>query len=348
MFLLGFNNYFDIYEDENGLELKNIDEMASVDEPQIWNVPTVVLSSINVNTIKILNSIFYTVYGKFFEEDGVHTISPEEEFDENTIIKALFYGNLSAGSFNFNSGEILGINVKRRYQDEYQLIYTYKTLYDEDGNDIYAFSFEDNTVRLGESYSYAMFPIFVDSDGQPYEQDYIPDGGESQSFSVDYLGAIISDGTQSYSSYMNIEVKRNKNKPVSVYTAQGKKYPYIISNGNINYSSGTLSGVFVLSENCEPDFENARTYREDFYSFLYNGSPKLLRFYDGSMWLIQISSETITEDNSEHPNLVSVSFEWTEIDDCDNLQILSDYGIVNSSYFIDLSEQLEDGVSYVW
>ena len=67
MFLLGFNNYFDIYENENGLELKSIDEMASVDEPQIWNAPTVMLSSINVNAIKILNSIFYTVYGKFFE-----------------------------------------------------------------------------------------------------------------------------------------------------------------------------------------------------------------------------------------------------------------------------------------
>lgn len=344
MFIAGFTNYFDLYSENGSIKLKTIEEMKTISSPQIWNTSTIGVTDIPINSIKIQNAVYYTIYGEKVNDSDYESVTPENEFDEDTILRATFNNNLSAGSFSFSSGTVLGINVKRRSNNDYQLIYTYQTAYDEDGNETYAFSFEDNTVRLGETYTYAMFPIIQDEDGNIYEQDYTPDNDSAQSFSVDYLGLIISDGEQSYSTFINADVIQSREKPSSVQIVAGKRYPYVISSGDVNYSTGTAQGVFAPVSDCVMDTKEARQYREDFYDFLYNGKPKLLRFYDGGMWLVKVSGTSITEGHDEHPDLVLTSFEWTEIDDCDDLDILSKYGIVNTQSSLDsITQQNTEG-----
>lgn len=311
----------------------------------LWCVSNVFPACHEITAVRVQNGIFDALCGRTDDTidflSGATGTGDENDpinftFDQYTILQAFFEGNLSAGSFKFDSQAVCAINVKRRKERDYELIYTYVPVLDGSGNQIFNFAFEDNTVRANTVYSYAIFPV-VNDDGHVYEQSYIQAGGADSSIMVNFDGIIISDSDFTYSTFIETGIQASRAKPASVVTAQGRKYPFVISNGDINYSTMEVRGLFIDHEGCELNFENAPQYRAEFYDFLLNGKPKLLRKDNGEAWLVKVSSEQIAEDNSDHPDKVISSFTATEIANCDSLESLQKHGLLQNIYDLESS-----------
>ena len=117
-----------------------------------------------------------------------------------------------------------------------------------------------------------------------------------------------------------MQITKKRTKPRSITVPSIRKYPYVISNGANDYNSGSVSAQWLEydSESDDWDIDGAYTFTDALEDFLNNGLPKLLKYQDGRMWLIDVSSSDITESEDESHLQVHTSFEWTEIGDCDS------------------------------
>jgi len=169
----------------------------------------------------------------------------------------------------------------------------------------------DITVRSNTDYQYILVPIQNGNNGNSTTPINVR---------AKFRGVFIIDKTGAFNTEIELAIPKQQNKPTSIVETIKSKYPFFISNGVSNYRSGTVDGIFVPIDidNCIIDFKNSWKNRERFNAFLYNNLPKLLKYESGEMWLIAVSSNTITEIEQGHPYKVLTSFEWTEIDNCDS------------------------------
>lgn len=309
----------------------------------------------NIDDLVIDNAIFDAIYmGKVqdldYENGKKHyeITSPFTQpystqpsgWNEDTVLYAKFStsGSLSAGSFDFNDSNIDYLNVKRRFSDDYgfQTVYSHQIIKDEEGKDIegaYSFSFDDTSVRNNASYQYSIYPVV-----NGIEQVY----SEASSITTDWDGLFIICKDDLYNAIMEVSVSSTRNKPTSIVQPINRKYPVVVTNGNCDYNTVDISALFVEfdSETCTFNFNEANQYREALYDCLHDSNAKLVKYEDGRMWLCSISGESITEDRSEHPDKVVTTVQFTEIGDCDDLEVLKTYGL---SGLVGYSDEKDSG-----
>ena len=132
---------------------------------------------------------------------------------------------------------------------------------------------------------------------------------------VKYRGILIIDETGGYSVLVSPSYTVKKTYNVSYVKPYYSKYPHAIQNGNMNYYSGTFTGIFnPIDEQCrlvQDRIIDGVNYELQVMEFLANGNPKILKTYDGNLWYVMIDSEITKEKNAA--NLMQISFNWTEI-----------------------------------
>lgn len=224
-----------------------------------------------ITKLQITNGIYDTLFGS----ENIN--ASQLDWDFYTRLYAKFQNNLSAGNVNFSAKTISAIRVKRRKSDEH----LWFDLCDIpiNANDDFNFEVFDKYAQGNTEYYYALVPISNSISGNMIKNHILST----------FDGFYLLDRDISYHIFLDAKISTSINKPNSTVTVLGKKYPYYISNGNVNYKSGTLSFGLAPIHNCEIDELQGQVYREQFEEWLFNGSPKLLKSWTGQLFLINIT-----------------------------------------------------------
>lgn len=136
---------------------------------------------------------------------------------------------------------------------------------------------------------------------------------------------LIIGENSSYACYMDALITPTRNAMVTTYNTIQSAYPFVIYNSTNRYDTGKAEGFWAEWDDNLQDFDyDAKSnalFRNEIKEFLYDFKPKLIRYRDGSRWLVGISEQTITEIRDKSDQHIGLSFGWTEIglNDTDNL-----------------------------
>lgn len=236
-------------------------------------------------------------------------IMPPHGWDEDTIMYAKLDGDLKAGSIDSLWQNVDGFKLKRRNVGEYDWL-TLKYFARNESLSPSSFSYIDNTVPNNTEVEYAIVPI---KDG--VEQEYV-----IRTVTSKFNKIYICDATEIYSFSAGFSYgDENRVQKVGVFEPYGRKYPVVVSNGNISYSTGSISTT-VLPDNYMETRELDRSAiimkRKQLNDFLTNKKAKILKDWNGNAWLIFITGNPIISyDSNSGMLLPQISAEWTEIGD---------------------------------
>ena len=260
----------------------------------------------NATSIKIANGVFDQLYAT--SEALSYSTTIPSIWNFYTIMDAKFNGNLLAGNIDFAVSEVDSLRIKRRIKGTIPWIILHEQAVSTASDLIIAYY--DITNRANTTYEYAIVPVFDQVEGAFYISEV----------TTNYQGLFIVDKDNVFSTELDVQISEKRNKPRSIITPLNRKYPYVISNGTSNYDSGSVSAEWLEydSDSDAWDITGGRDFVVAFKDFLNDGLPKLLKYEDGRMWLIDISSSEIADSEDEMHLQIHTSFDWTEIGDCDS------------------------------
>lgn len=264
--------------------------------------------------------------------------------------------------------DITKILVKRL--DTSDITMTWLTLFSidiETASDM-DFTVIDFYNRYGREYQYALVPVMIQNQSGvdvEIEGGYTLSNVVRSVFD----GVYIADNTaiqrlQAGVGYNGVTVRQN----IGVIETIGSKYPVIVSNNNLNYRSGTIyadvfhdgfysanaypvltelvnsTGVYLVTNNGEvfvvlnnvSATKNrwSRTAmvsaREAMEAFLTNKSPKILKDWNGNIWLVMFTSDiNLNFVNEWGMGISSFEASWTEIGNPEDQYDLQNSGLIN-------------------
>ncbi|MEG2381078.1 MAG: hypothetical protein RSB38_05225 [Oscillospiraceae bacterium] len=259
-----------------------------------------------ITEVQISNSISDEIY--MTSQPLNYSTSIPTTWDFDTILHAKFNNNLLAGNVEFAVGEVSKLRLKRRKRESVkwdilleQPVSTIKDLHIE---------WEDRTARANTSYEYAIVPMFGDVEGSFFASD----------ITTDFRGLFIMDRDNTFATELDVKITEQREKPRAVIKTINRKYPFVISNGKNDNNAGSLSAQFLeyYPESDDWNVDGVRLYLDNLKDFLNNGTMKLIKYEDGRMWLIDLSSPSITDTEDGMQAMVHTSFDWVEIGDCDD------------------------------
>lgn len=307
-------------------------------------VGSVVASQLNPTPTKIndIDLVVMTngIYDELYATKSTSAYSKEtpaqSDWDFNTILHAFFSGDLHAGNVKYTAAEVDCLRIKRRKKGTLEWITLFEITVDS--ADDFHFERFDQYARSHTDYEYALIPVIYHIEGG---EDVEGNLNISEVHSV-FDDVFISERDTTYHAATELNWSVTKNHPSLVVAPINRKHPFVFGNGNSNYYSGTLSGIWVeLDKLCTYSnymswddawsevWNHGWEYREGLMEFLCNGRPKILKLPDGRMWLITIT-DSPTETVSLHYQTPTTSFNWTETDDCESGKALYENNFIDA------------------
>lgn len=263
----------------------------------------------NVKKIKLASALF----DEFSLLNGLQsTSSSKSDWSVYNLLLAKFQNNLNAGNVDFTSLIVATLKIKRRKIEELNNWYT---LQEVDYVKDQTYEFYDNLNVYGQEYEYAIVPT-TSSD---IEGEYI-----TNTILSEFNSAYICEKDINYKLLYNLsydDTTRVRKK--AIFEPIGSKYPITVSNGLINYEQGGFKAL-VLSNETESGYGNINktkeiSHRKVLLDFLTNGNTKVLKDFNGNVWMIQISDNPIVSYINELSNaLANISCRWVEIGSMDS------------------------------
>lgn len=228
-----------------------------------------------------------------------------ESWDIYTILLAGFDNTLKAGSIDYSLEDIDYIRIKRRKFGEFD----WETIFQKkiDTLQDLVFSGEDYFAINNTEYEYAWVPVLSNTEG-----NYIVHQIESK-----FRGVFIADADVIYKLSAGVSYgPSEQTQLVAVYNPLGKKYPIYVSNGATNYQTGSVTAKII------GNYENTHTfnrkemveYKNALLKWLTNKRAKVLKDFNGNIWLIYITgSPSVTYDVQWGNNMMEVSFQYGEV-----------------------------------
>lgn len=259
-----------------------------------------------INKIKLMNAVFDELNLMKGIQDNS---SAKTGWNYYNLLLAKFQGNLNAGNVDFTGMSVATLKIKRRKKEELNNWYT---LFQENYVKDKQYEFYDNLNTYGQEYEYAIVPTTASN----IEGNYVNDSVISE-----FDSAFICEKYTSYKLKYNMTYgDTTRVKPVGVFEPIGSKYPITIRNGQINYEKGDLTAL-VLSEQTENlgtgiDRVNEVSHRKALLDFLTNGNAKVLKDFNGNVWMIQISDNPqVSYLNDLSQGLANIKLTWVETGD---------------------------------
>ena len=278
----------------------------------------------SLDNARIENAIYDTVR---IDNEITDTFDISEEWVETTKLLALFKGNLYAGNVDLGIKNTSNIIIKRRKYGEFEWF----NMFDIPVVDVKSFNFNiiDKYPSATFDYQYAVVPIINGLEG---EYNFgINDINGNDYISCDFDGFIILDRDSEYSSFMDVTFETQKNQIKNMITTLNSRYPFMIKNSQSNYYSGTVSATILKLVDSSYSPRESRMYREEFLNFLVNENVKILKYYDGRTFMVEITESPIDSAN-EHQEKHTVSFSFVEVGN-----LLSNEDMYNNG-FLDITE----------
>lgn len=278
----------------------------------------------NITTTRIKNGIFDHINISSDVTGAYNPVQPTD-WNFNTLLDSDFNGNISGGNVDQLASDITAIKIKRRPKGTFEWT-TIKTVEVNKASDL-SFIFSDNLAMNYTTYEYALVPLTGEAPNY-VEGDYIVEEVLSK-----FNGVFICDADTVYKFFAGVEYGSNDRvQQVGVYPVLGKSKPVIISNGLIDYQTGSIKGLVL-----PPDFDDNRqldrvaiTKQKDVLTkFLVNKKAKIIKDWSSNMWLCYIhTNASVAYDNSYGQGMMSVSAGWTEIGDATSKYDLFEAGLI--------------------
>lgn len=295
--ILGFNFLFDSY---------------AID-PRPTNVEPLVSASVR-------NGIFDEInISADVDKQTIDTTIPSV-FDKYDFLLCNFNGNIDGGgleSYDFNL-----MRIKRREAGTFNWI----TLFEININDLEDMNFTryDKYARNNTVYEYAFVPVSGGVEG-----NYSIISVESKFYKI-YL----CDESNIYSLDAGIAFGSiSKSNKTNIFEPLMGKYPIVVSNAELNYKSGTLSGTIITPREEETkiwDLNQNIKLQNDILNFLINKKAKIYKDWMGNSYLILIVEDvSLTPNNSINGRLADVAFSFVEIGDAESQEDLYENGLID-------------------
>lgn len=232
----------------------------------------------------------------------------EPSWSYDTILDCDFNGNIAGGNVSYTLEQLSSIQIKRRLYDPSNLV-NWTVLGDIEvvNEGSIEFTMTDNLMPNGYTIEYAIVPIINGAEGL-----YITDKVESK-----FNGVYICDLDTMFKLYANVEYGDiTNNQSIGVVETIGSQYPTIIRNNKIDYKKGSVKGK-LLGVNFETTRKINRndvvTQINNYEKFLKNGKAKIIKDWNGNVWLITVvGAPTTTYDSNYGMGIASTNFEWVE------------------------------------
>lgn len=241
------------------------------------------------------------------------------DWQVNTSLHATYQNSLKAGNVDYTNETVSQAKIKKRYVGEFD----WKTVYVQEivTNDDFQVVFYDYFSPTGKAVEYAYVLNVGGKDIEAATNIITPE------FNTYF---ICGRNGESYPLILNVENNITYNRESNIITTLGRKYPYVNNNGLNQYYSGNINVSFIATDNkCNWDTENAWKYRNEIDKFLANGEPKILKSFEGEIWLVDIVN-SIPRSNSGHYQLIDQQIEWVEVGDPYSIGDLYDNGFINT------------------
>lgn len=273
-----------------------------------------------LTTATVSNGIFNeTEISSQVDATTIDTTIPTA-FGTYDVLLCNFNGNIEGGSLDYYDFDL--IRVKRREYGTFDWV----TLFEipvTSLSDMY-FTKYDLFAKTNTTYEYAFVPVTSGSEG-----NYSIVSVDSKFYKV-YL----CDSNSIYALDAGVTFgSLSKSNKTNVFEPLMGKYPIVVSNAQLNYKSGTLSGtiitptedatkVFNLSQNIE--------LQNEILEFLVNKKAKIYKDWMGNSYLVLIvENVTLTPNNNLSGKLADVAFSFVEIGDVNDQEDLYENGLIN-------------------
>ena len=256
----------------------------------------------NLNSITLDNGIYDDLF--ITKNYNMEITNSNKEWDFDTVLHAMFNGNLLAGNIEFALNTISSIRIKQREKGKFDWI----TIYDIPINSIEDLDFVRTYkyCKGNTNYEFAVVPVLNNT----IEGNMSVVECESK-----FTGAYLMERDASIQMVVNFESSQQRNHSSTTIQTLGRQRPYYITNGMSNYESGSINVVFIQFDNCEPNTKTGSKYRKNIYDMLTNKKPKILKFDDGRTYIVGIT-EAISQTSDIDIPVTTIN--WTEIADIDS------------------------------
>lgn len=274
----------------------------------------------NITETKIENGVFDHFNVTRNVTNDYSTDIPTD-WDWETIMDCNFKNNISAGNVDQIAADITGYRLKRRKVGEFE--WTTIKEAEIDSLEELSFTFTDNLAMNFTEYQYAYVPMMSGVEG-----NYIVDNIYSE-----FRGVFICDYDTVYKLYSGVGYGNIvQTQQVGVFEPYGKQYPIVISNGSLNYQTGSISGKILpadFEETGNLDRQEIVARKKVLTDFLTNRKPKIIKDWNGGAWLCIITGNpSLKPDNSYGMGVWDFNASWTETGAPDNKSDLFKNGLI--------------------
>ena len=235
------------------------------------------------------------------------------QWQSNTVFLATFNNTLEAGNLSMGDTEIDRLRFKKRKKGDMNWLLIDEVLYDKNQE---TYETKDRLARSNVEYEYAIVPVANNVEGNII----------SSSIIALHEGLWIVDADNSVNIFCEVNYGTvNHNTNIASFDLLDNKYPVVIS-GELDYVSGTISGRLLSDEsliNNSLDIQAEVKLREKVLAFMKNGKPKIMKNNEGRYYLIAVTN-VIEKPHDLNNASVTLSFDYVEIGDAENLQTLID------------------------
>ena len=245
-------------------------------------------------------------------------------WDFNTILDCDFNYNINGGNVDLLLDQIDAIRIKKRKKGAF----TWIALKDVPITTLDDLSFikTDTFLPTGEDFEYALVPMLNGVEG-----NYI-----ISEITTEFNGIFISDVNSIFKLFYGVSYGGTTSiQSVGELQPLGSRYPITISNSAVNYKRGSISGTLL-----NDDYDTTRILdrkamvekSELFDAFIKNGKPKIIKDWNGNIWLVKIVGDISTSYNNNYGmGVMDTSFSWVEQGQYDNQEDLYRNGLTTIS-----------------
>ena len=275
-----------------------------------------------LTTASVYNGIFdeIDISGEV-DATTIDTTIPES-FSQYDVVLCNFNGNINGGTIDITNFDL--IKIKRRIYGTFDWITLFEipiiTVADT------YFTKYDKYAKNNTTYEYAFVPVVGGVEG-----NYSLTTVESK-FNKIYL----CDKDHIYALDAGITFGSiSKSNKTSIFEPIMGKYPIVVSNAELKYMSGTLSGTVITPSEDETKIWNISDnikLQNELLDFLVNKKAKIYKDWMGNAYLILIVEDVnLVPNNNINGRLVDIAFSFVEIGDTENQEDLYENGLVDGN-----------------
>lgn len=195
------------------------------------------------------------------------------------------------------------------------------------------FTYIDFLNQYGKTYQYALVPLLIQSQSGVVVE---VEGGYTVSDNVlsqfDYVFITDVTGSEKLKAnvgYGNVNMSQNVGSILPI----GAKYPVVVTNSHNAYHSGSISG-YIVPDDFYTNGNLSRVAmvakRDELEQFLVNKKPKIIKDWNGKIWLVMITGDVdCSFDSNYGMGMVTFTASWVEVGDATSQEDLQNTGLIN-------------------